>query len=422
VLLVTIDGMVPETYLHPDAHGLRVPALRYIVDNGAFSPGARSVFPSVTYPSHTSMATGVRPLRHGIVTNSAFDPLDKNLGGWRWYTEDIRVVPIWELARRAGYKTGLVSWPVTVGANATWLFPEYWRARNVEDRKLLSLLSTPGLLEDVGRAHPDLWSRLLPDPKDDAIADIAAHVVAVGKPHLTMVHLVDVDEAQHAHGLFSPEARAAIEEADRQLGRLLKTVYDAGLWPDTAVIVASDHGFAGVTRRLRPGVLLREAGWVHLDDKDHAIDWRATALTSGGQAYVYLREPGDAATAAAIQRMFSERLARPNSGIARIYDRDQIRAAGGDPDALLALEAAEGVYFGAGYTGEYDSPAAIAATHGYDPERAQMQASLLMLGPGVPKGPIAQARLIDIAPTIATWLGLSMPDVEGRALVAPAHR
>jgi predicted AlkP superfamily pyrophosphatase or phosphodiesterase len=421
VLLVTIDGLVPESYLHPDAHGLRIPTLRYLTAHGAFSTGARSVFPSVTYPSHTSMATGVMPGRHGITTNAAFDPLEKNFGGWRWYTEDLKVVPVWELARRAGYRTALVSWPVTAGARATWLFPEYWRARNDDDRKLVRTLSTPGLLDDVTRSHPDLWSRLLPDPRDDAIADIGAYVIERGRPHLSLVHLVDVDENQHAHGLWSPQAIYAIEEADRQLARLLQAMREAGVWSRSAVVVASDHGFAGVTRRVRPGVLLREAGLVRVNEKNEPVDWRAAVLASSGQAYVYLRSPADAATAQAVVRIFSEQVGRPGSGIERVYDRDQIRAVGGDPDALLALEAAEGVYFGPGYGGDYETPAAIAATHGYDPERPSMQASLLLLGPGIPAGPIAGARLVDIAPTIAGWLGLSMPDVDGRALALPKN-
>ena len=58
----------------------------------------------------------------------------------------------------------------------------------------------------------------------------------------------------------------------------------------------------------------------------------------------------------------------------------------------------------------------MAAAHGYNPERPAMQASLLVLGAGIAKGPIPDARLVDIAPTIGAWLGLSMPDVDGRAL------
>jgi predicted AlkP superfamily pyrophosphatase or phosphodiesterase len=416
VVLVTVDGLVPDSYLHPDAHGLKTPALRYIVENGAVGSGARSVFPSVTYPSHTSMATGVFPARHGVTTNLAFDPLEKNLGGWRWYAEDLKSPPLWALARRAGYKTALVSWPATVGAEATWLFPEYWRARNDEDRKLLRAVSTPGFLDDVARVHADFYANLFPEPNDEAIGDIATYVLGHGKPHLTMVHLVNVDQAQHAHGLWSTQATYAIENADRQLGRMLESARGAGLWPHFAIVVASDHGFAAVTRRLRPGVLLCEAGLVRLNDKNEPVDWKAVVLPSSGSAYVYLRSPDDAATREAVRQLFAEKLRAANGGIARIYEADAIAAAGGDPRAFLALEASDGAYFASGYAGAYESPAAIAATHGYNPERPAMQASLLVLGAGIAKGPIVGARLVDIAPTIAGWLGLSMPDVDGRAL------
>ena len=58
--------------------------------HGASSDGALSVFPSVTYPSHTSMSTGVFPGTHGINGNRTFDPLEDDLDGWRWYAEDIK--------------------------------------------------------------------------------------------------------------------------------------------------------------------------------------------------------------------------------------------------------------------------------------------------------------------------------------------
>src|SRR5215470_15614341 len=90
--------------------------------------GALSVLPSVTYPAHTTIATGVFPARHGIVTNYAWDPVDKNLTGWWWYAEDIRAPTLWDAARAAGRKVALIDWPVTVGAKVDVLVPEYWRA------------------------------------------------------------------------------------------------------------------------------------------------------------------------------------------------------------------------------------------------------------------------------------------------------
>ena len=84
VFIVSIDGMKPESYTEPDAHGLKVPTLREMVRNGMSSDGVRPVMPSVTYPSHTAMVTGVNPGAHGIFTNPAWDPFNQNYGGYRW--------------------------------------------------------------------------------------------------------------------------------------------------------------------------------------------------------------------------------------------------------------------------------------------------------------------------------------------------
>ncbi len=419
VLIVTVDGLLPEVYLNPDAHGLRVPTLRRMVREGAVSRGARGVFPTVTYPSHTSIATGVSPLRHGIHSNRADDPLEINLEGWRWYAEDIGAPPIWQVAARAGYRTALIGWPVTVGARATFLVPEFWRAKHADDFKLLRALSSPGLLHDVARATPSFATRYTPGDffKDEFLVDIAAHALVTGKPHLSFVHLVEVDGAQHKQGLWSQAALASIENADHQLGRLIAAAEAAGIWRETALVVASDHGFTSVTSMVRPGVLLHRAGLVQLDDLNRVTSAKAFLQMSGGLGYVYLRDPRDETTAARVRAIFAAELARAGGGIGRLFEPTEIRAAGGDPRALLAFEAAPGGSFGPGYVGDYQAPPHSRATHGFSPERPDMHAALLFFGPHVPRGPIASARLIDIAPTVAGWLGLELPGVEGRPLV-----
>jgi predicted AlkP superfamily pyrophosphatase or phosphodiesterase len=417
VVLVTLDGLVPDAYEHPDAHGLKVPTLRWLVAHGASSNGAMSVFPSVTYPSHTSMVTGVSPGTHGITSNRSFDPLENDLEGWRWYAEDIKRDPIWRIAERAGYHVGLVHWPVSVGARVTWLVPEYWRAKNDNDRKLLRAVSTPGLLESVAADHPDFWSRYSPpDVKDDALTDIATHLLATGKPTLLQLHLVQVDGAQHHFGLWSPEAIAAIEDDDRQLARIFQQLEVSGLSKDTSVIVASDHGFMNAATTVRPGVLLREAGLVTLNAAGRVAGWKATMVVNSGQAYMYVRDPADSATRDSLRKIFSAKLTDPTSGIGRVYERGDIQAIGGDPEAFLAIEAMPGYQMGAGYSGEYVVPSTNRATHGYDPRRREMLASLLLYGSNVPHGTLAGARLVDIAPTMAGWLGLPMPNVDGRPL------
>lgn len=416
-VVVTIDGLLPEAYLRPDAHGLRIPVLRRFAEEGAKSDGALSVFPSVTYPSHTSMATGVLPARHGITSNRSFDPLETDLEGWRWYAEDIHRDPVWKIAARAGYDVALVHWPVTVGAQVRWLVPEYWRAKNEHDGKVLRAVATPGLLDDVARDVPNFWPRFLPPHvHDDALADIAIHVLEQGRPHLLMVHFVGVDGAQHAHGVWSAEAVAAIEDVDHQLGRVLAAIERLGMRKDTNVLVASDHGFMDAGTMVRPGVLLRKAGLVKVDASGRVVAWDATVVVNSGQAYVYVRPEAGEAVRAKVREIFEAKAQEPGSGIGKLYSTNEIRELGGDPEAFLALEAAPGFQLGSGAVGDDVAPPAYRATHGYDPRRPEMRASLLVRGPTIPRGSIAAARLVDVGPTIASWLGLAMPDVDGKPL------
>src|SRR5262245_37212856 len=79
VVLISIDGWKPDHVLEADKHGLKIPNLRRLLREGAYASAVTGVLPTVTYPSHTTMVTGVAPARHGIFANTPFDPLGKNL-------------------------------------------------------------------------------------------------------------------------------------------------------------------------------------------------------------------------------------------------------------------------------------------------------------------------------------------------------
>jgi predicted AlkP superfamily pyrophosphatase or phosphodiesterase len=422
VILISVDGLKPESYTRPDEHGLEVPTLREMVRNGAWSEGAEGVFPTVTYPSHTSMVTGVRPGTHGIVTNQPDDPLHRLEGMLRWFTEDIRVPTLWDAAHRAGLRTGIIYWPVTLGAQATAIVPEFWRSDDgsAEDQKLSRALSTPGLLDTVAKRFPTFYDTFRPPrASDTSLADVAVHLIETLRPHLLLLHMFDVDHNQHRYGPFSPQGNAAVENADRQIARVLEAVKRAGLWERTAVLVVSDHGFSPLTERMRPGVLLREGGLVTVNDRNRVTESRAWVIAGGGYAYIYLNDPNDAEAQQAVLEIFQPLAGRPGSGIARLFTADEVRAMGGDPRAFLALEAADGFGLAQGYTGDLIFPSANAAQHGLPPDRPEMRTSLLIYGPMIGQGKMEGARLIDVAPTIARWLGLKFDHAEGRPLDVP---
>ena len=140
-VLVSIDGLMPASYTAPDALGLSVPNLRRLVAEGASAEGVVGVLPSVTYPSHTTMTTGVPPRLHGITGNRIFDPAGDSNEAWTWYAEDVRVPTLLGAARGRGLRTATLFWPVTVGAAAEAVVPEFWRSgsRHADDHWQLDL-------------------------------------------------------------------------------------------------------------------------------------------------------------------------------------------------------------------------------------------------------------------------------------------
>ena len=106
LLLISIDGLRPDTVLEADKYHLKIPHLRKILHDGARARGVRGVLPTVTYPSHTTILTGVWPAKHGIYSNVSFDPLDENLAGWKWYAEDIQSPTLWDTGRQSRHGCG----------------------------------------------------------------------------------------------------------------------------------------------------------------------------------------------------------------------------------------------------------------------------------------------------------------------------
>ena len=158
--MISIDGLKPEYITQADAHGMKLPFLRTLLNDGTYADGVIGIWPTITYPSHTTLLTGVWPAEHGILNNQEFDPRERFGGAWNWYAAEIRVPTLWQAAHKAGLHTASVGWPVSVGAmDVDWLIPEYWR-----DQKCLRLIGYAGPLADGGAgaaryAAPANWRR-----------------------------------------------------------------------------------------------------------------------------------------------------------------------------------------------------------------------------------------------------------------------
>src|SRR5579883_2993360 len=149
LVVISIDGLRPDYITHADEHGAKVPELRSFLKQGSYADGVVGVLPTVTYPSHTTLITGVWPAKHGIYANTLFAPLDKAKMAWYWFAEDLKVPTLYNAAMAAGRTTAAIQWPVTVGAKVTWNIPEVWRAADENDIKWVRATATPGLLDEA---------------------------------------------------------------------------------------------------------------------------------------------------------------------------------------------------------------------------------------------------------------------------------
>ena len=417
VILISIDGLKPEYVLGADAHGLKIPNLRRLLREGAYASGIHGVVPTVTYPSHTTLLTGVTPAKHGIYANTTFDPFQKNHGGWYWYAEDIKVPTLWDAAADAGLRTANVHWPVSVSAHITWNLPQYWRAGTPDDRKLLRTLSTPSLLDalekDLGPYADGIDESI---GGDENRAKFAARLLEWKRPAFATIYLTALDTEQHASGPFSTQSIATLERIDAALGQILDAVRRTYV-SNAVVCVVSDHGFVNAENALNLGVAFRGAGLIDFDEKNQVKSWKAMIWGAGGSEAIILRDKNDSAVRSQVAALLTKLAGDRANGIAGIVVEDELRARGGFPDAAFVVTLRPGFVTGDGVSGELVTPSAYKGMHGYWPDLPDMNASFFIVGRGIPAGrALGQIDMLVIAPTLAHLLGVRLPAAESQPL------
>ncbi|MBZ5675123.1 MAG: ectonucleotide pyrophosphatase/phosphodiesterase [Acidobacteriia bacterium] len=419
VLLISIDGLRPDYLTHADEHGLKIPNLRRLIKEGVYAEGVTGVAPTVTYPSHTTLVTGVSPAKHGILANTTFDPTNENMAGWYWYASAIKVPTLWQAANDAGMVTASLNWPVTVGAKGIrYLVPEYWRAHTPEDRKLLEALSRPDGLLDELESKLGLYTNgnETTIEGDEVRTRFTIEILKTRKPAFMTLHLTALDEMQHETTPFSAASNQTLEMLDGMIARLIATA--VGNDPEAVVAVVSDHGFARTDVRVNLMIPFVEEKLVGTKN------WDAAPWPAGAGVAIILRNPGDQAVKIRVKAMLDRIAVKPEYGIARILESTEIQKMGAFPDAAYFVELKPGYSLGTALSGPVVSPAPGTGAHGYLPDRPEMRASFFLLGHSVANG--KNVGLIDmrqIAPTLAAILGVKLPLADLPAIdVKPSSR
>jgi predicted AlkP superfamily pyrophosphatase or phosphodiesterase len=384
-------------------------------------------FPSVTWPSHTSLVTGVQPAKHGVIGNSVWSrKLDRALVyiGDPELTkqEAVRVPTLYDAAHKAGLKCGGVIWPCCNGADTlNWVIPDAGRA------DLHAKYTTPGFVHELGQAGIDIsqlgawgWNKDRSTDRDIVYTRVARYLLEKQGANLVLVHLITPDGVEHNYGPHTPEAYQSVAESDQRIAEIWETLQKPPVAGNSALFVVSDHGFAPYEKFIRPNVVLKELGLVSTDASDKVTGRQAWCVPQGGAAFLYVL---DASRKADITKQLTERFSKLE-GITALVEPEGFaklglprpETNGESPD--LVLLTGPGYSFADVVTGEAVATAGgLKGSHGHDPAPAYMHATFVAAGTGIKPGvQLDLIQNVDVAPTIARLLGLAMKDVDGRVL------
>lgn len=358
VILVSIDGFRWD-YLQRGA----TPTLSQLAAEGASGP-MRPSFPSVTFPNHYTLVTGKHPDHHGIVGNSFIDAelgrfsMAKTEPGW-WDQAE----PIWITAEKAGLTSATMFWPGSETEH-DGVRPHYWRAydKNV-----------------TGDQRVDQVLAWLDEPQS---------------PRLATLYFDIVDTAGHNAGPDAEETRAAMASVDASLARLVEGLKARGLYEDTVLIIAADHGMAATSpdRVMKLGDL---------------VDPEAIDVIYSGAAVFLNPKPGREAE---VEQALARRHAH-----GECWTKATIPARfvlGSNPRVPAIVCAADVGWLMTPPGRDVTRPG---GAHGYDNQAVEMQALFIAHGPGVARGRvISDMDSVDVQPLIGRLLGLTVPEGDGR--------
>jgi predicted AlkP superfamily pyrophosphatase or phosphodiesterase len=412
VLLISIDGLQPADVIEAEKRGINIPNLKRFVTEGSYASGVTGVLPTVTYPSHATLVTGVSPAEHGIIGNTSFDPKQINQGGWYWYASDYKVQTLWDAAAKAGLKTANVHWPVTVGATSIrFNLPQIWRTGHEDDVKLMKQLATPGLVDQLESSLGLAYAQGIDESieGDENRALFAEALIRTEKPDFMTAYFTALDHEQHGEGPDTPEAHRILERIDAIVGKLVAAQFQAH--PDAVIAIASDHGFAATTTEINLYRAFIDAGLITLGSDGKIAAWQASPWNSGGSSAIMLANPDDGELRLRVQRLLNDLKADPANRIAAIVARNEIAAMGANPKASFYVNFEFGAYAG-GFKGK-DAPlrsvSGSKGTHGYFPSGVKMRSTFLIMGKGIGKGQqLGEIDMRSIAPMLAGKLGIAL--------------
>ncbi|TGD25065.1 alkaline phosphatase family protein [Companilactobacillus suantsaicola] len=407
LIIISLDSL---GFRDIDEHRSELPTLNKLVESGTWVKKVQGIYPTLTYPSHTSIITGQYPNVHGIVNNTKIQP-ERRSPDWFWYQKDVKSTTLYDLAHEKGLKTAAFLWPVTAGSKITYNLAEIFPNRIWTNQVLVSLkASSPLFILEMDKKYGKLRDGIKQPQLDEFITACAVDTIENKQPNLTLLHLVDMDSMRHRYGVRSDEAMQALHRLDKHVKQVIDATKRAGTFEDTNFVILGDHYQINVDKMIHLNTMFAKRGWLTAKpDQTFKKKWSVMAKTCDGSTYIYTRNFDQ------MERL--KELVASIEGVEKIYSAQEAAAMGADPNCTLMVEAKPGYYF----TDESDRPQVVEkvspemmgnpdryqGVHGYHPQKTGYKTTVIFNGPMVKENQtVEKANLVDEAPTFAKLLGL----------------
>jgi arylsulfatase A-like enzyme len=432
-LVFVVDGLRPDAITADDT-----PTLHRLRAEGVSFAAGHAVFPTVTRVNAATLATGVHPASHGILGNATYVPAVNprrafSNDDWRNLVKADEatgggLVPVPTLAERLAARGGRLAAVSSGSTGSAFLL-------NPRAPRGVGVLVNGYFGKDLVAFPPEVNAAILArfgaaparggrTDRFDAAVDwgetvLRDYVLPELRPDVVINWITEPDHTQHALGVGSPDARAAIRNADRNVGLVLEQVGALGRADETNVFVASDHGFTVNVGTVDVARELIDAGLKASAESDDVI------VASSGQAMgLHVKDHAFEH----VQKLVAFLQSRPWIGV--IFTAEG-RAEGTFPLELIhAMSARWGPdvlftfpwtstpnAYGVRGTDVGDANSKVTSDHG-SLSPWTIRNTLLAWGPAFKRGVVSPvpAGNVDVTPTILALHGMDAAGVDGRVL------
>lgn len=422
LIVLSADAMVYEDLVLLQT----LPKFKRLMENCSYIKSVRSIYPTITYPAHTTIATGAYPNKHGITGNFVFTEKIRNKP-WLWFHDAVKTDDIFTAAKKKGLSTAAVFWPVTGNhPDIDYLIDEYWtqgKDDNFHDAFKRSG-SSNDVLEIIGKNAPLLEERRHP-MCDEFIVSCACDIITRFKPDLLMIHPANIDDYRHKKGVFNNHVSDGVIETDYFISQLFNAMKIAGIYDETNFVLVSDHGQIDIKRTVHPNIILAKNGLITPTENGEIDDWKAMSVSGGASALVYVKDKSDKETYERTYSILKKMRDDGVYGISEVYTHDEINELehlGGD--FAFVIETDGYTSFGDNVSGNLVSGFNNSdyrfgkGTHGYRPDKGP-QPIFAAKGPDFKENVVLEKGLmVDEAPTFAKILGVNLSNADGKAIDA----